>query len=94
MSGLLEGYLGNKTDSITPALYWCGSNTGEFLKNIRALPDNNMLSAKDNNVMVLLSSLRRYSDIIAHFRLEPAMMSQLLSHDNNHNWYKLKTEKP
>ena len=94
VSGLLEGYLGNKTDSITPALYWCGSNTGEFLKNIRALPDNNMLSAKDNNVMVLLSSLRRYSDIIAHFRLEPAMMSQLLSHDNNHNWYKLKTEKP
>ena len=22
------------------------------------------------------------------------MMSQLLSHDNNQNWYKLKTEKP
>ncbi|EMD6373347.1 Ig-like domain-containing protein [Morganella morganii] len=93
VSGLLEGYLGNKTDSITPALYWCGSNTGEFLKNIRSLPDDNMLSAKGNNVMELLSSLRRYSDIIEYFRLEPAMMSQLLSHDNN-NWYKLKTEKP
>lgn len=43
--------------------------------------------------MRLLSSLRRYSDIIAHFRLEPAMMSQLLSHDNN-KWYGMKTEKP
>ncbi|WP_235845237.1 Ig-like domain-containing protein [Morganella psychrotolerans] len=93
VSGLLEGYLGNKTDSIIPALYWCGSNTESFLKNIRELPDDKMLSAGDNNVMELLSGLRRYSDIITHFRLEPAMMSQLLSY-NNYLWYGLKTEKP
>lgn len=93
VSGLLEGYLGNKTDSITPALYWSGSNTESFLTNIRAQPDNNMLSAGKNTVMELLSGLRRYSEIITHFRLEPAMMSQFLSHDNN-LWYGLKTEKP
>nr|EHZ6679416.1 Ig-like domain-containing protein [Morganella morganii]EKU8062506.1 Ig-like domain-containing protein [Morganella morganii] len=93
VSGLLEGYLGNKTDSIIPALYWCGSNTSYFLKNILDIPDDNMLSAEGNKIMRLLSSLRRYSDIIAHFRLEPAMMSQLLSHDNN-KWYGMKTEKP
>ncbi len=93
VSGLLEGYLGNKTDSIIPALYWCGSNTELFLTNIRALPDDQMLSAGDNNIMELLSGLRRYSEIITHFRLEPAMMSQLLSY-NNHFWYGLKTEKP
>lgn len=93
VSGLLEGYLGNKTDSIIPALYWCGSNTESFLTNIRAQPDDNMLSAEKNTVMELLSGLRRYSEIITHFRLEPAMMSQLLSHDN-HLWYGLKTEKP
>ncbi|EMJ9776334.1 Ig-like domain-containing protein [Morganella morganii] len=93
VSGLLEGYLGNKTDSITPALYWCGSNTESFLTSIRTQPDDNMLSAGKNTVMELLSGLRRYSEIITHFRLEPAMMSQLLSHDNN-LWYGLKTEKP
>ncbi|MEM8262469.1 hypothetical protein Q4R66_19200, partial [Morganella morganii] len=93
VSGLLEGYLGNKTDSIIPALYWCGSNTSYFLKNILDIPDDNMLSAEGNKIMRLLSSLQRYSDIIAHFRLEPAMMSQLLSHDNN-KWYGMKTEKP
>ncbi len=93
VSGLLEGYLGNKTDSIISALYWCGSNTSYFLKNILDIPDDNMLSAEGNKIMRLLSSLRRYSDIIAHFRLEPAMMSQLLSHDNN-KWYGMKTEKP
>ncbi|MET4877767.1 Ig-like domain-containing protein [Morganella morganii] len=43
--------------------------------------------------MKLLSGLRRYSEIITHFRLEPTMMSQLLSHDNN-SWYGLKTKKP
>ncbi|HEI8571784.1 TPA: Ig-like domain-containing protein [Morganella morganii] len=94
VSGLLEGYLGNKTDSIIPALYWCGSNTSDFLKNILDIPDDNMLSADGNKIMRLLSSLRRYSDIISHFRLEPAMMSQLLSHDNNQLWYEMKTEKP
>ncbi|MEM8208971.1 Tc toxin subunit A [Morganella morganii] len=93
VSGLLEGYLGNKTDSITPALYWCGSNTESFLTSIREQPDENRLSAGKNTVMELLSGLRSYSDIITHFRLEPAMMSQLLSHDNN-LWYGLKTEKP
>ncbi|MBA5809103.1 hypothetical protein F9883_14635 [Morganella morganii] len=93
VSGLLEGYLGNKTDSITPALYWCGSNTESFLTSIRTQPDDQMLSAGKNTVMELLSGLRRYSEIITHFRLEPAMMSQLLSHDNN-LWYGLKTEKP
>lgn len=93
VSGLLEGYLGNKTDSITPSLYWSGSNTESFLTNIRAQPDNNMLSAGKNTVMELLSGLRRYSEIITHFRLEPTMMSQFLSHDNN-LWYGLKTEKP
>lgn len=93
VSGSLEGYLGNKTDSIIPALYWCGSNTESFLTSIRAQPDDNMLSAEKNTVMELLSGLRRYSEIITHFRLEPAMMSQLLSHDNN-LWYGLKTEKP
>lgn len=93
VSGLLEGYLGNKTDSITPALYWCGSNTESFLTSVRAQPDDNMLSAGKNTVMELLSGLRRYSEIITHFRLEPAMMSQLLSHDNNSR-YGLKTEKP
>ncbi|MGJ7065456.1 Tc toxin subunit A [Morganella morganii] len=93
VSGLLEGYLGNKTDSITPALYWCGSNTESFLTSIRTQPDDRMLSAGKNTVMELLSGLRRYSEIITHFRLEPAMMSQLLSHDNN-LWYGLKTEKP
>lgn len=93
VSGLLEGYLGNKTDSIIPALYWCGSNTESFLTSIRAQPDDNMLSAEKNTVMELLSGLRRYSEIITHFRLEPAMMSQLLSHDNQ-LWYGLKTEKP
>ena len=46
VSGLLEGYLGNKTDSIIPALYWCGSNTSYFLKNILDIPDDNMLSAE------------------------------------------------
>lgn len=94
VSGLLEGYLGNKADSITPALYWSGSNTESFLKNIRELPDDKMLSEGDNNVMESLSALRRYSEIITHFRLEPAMMSQLLSHDNNNLWYGLKTKKP
>ena len=93
VSGLLEGYLGNKADSIIPALYWCGSNTESFLKNIRELPDDKMLSEGNNKVMELLSGLRRYSDIITHFRLEPAMMSQLLSY-NNYLWYGLKTEKP
>lgn len=93
VSGLLEGYLGSKTDSIIPALYWCGGNTSTFLENIRSLPDDNIVSAKDNNVMELLSSLRRYSEIITHFRLEPAMMSQLLSHDNS-GWYGLGKEKP
>ncbi|MCF1266151.1 Tc toxin subunit A [Morganella morganii] len=93
VSGLLEGYLGNKTDSITPALYWCGSNTESFLTAIRSLPDNKTLSEDDSQIMTLLSGLRRYGEIITHFRLEPAMMSQLLSHDNN-NWYELKTEKP
>lgn len=93
VSGLLEGYLGNKTDSITPALYWCGSNTESFLTSIRTQPDDQMLSAGKNTVMELLSGLRRYSEIITHFRLEPAMMSQLLSHDNN-LWYGLKTEEP
>ncbi|EGT3623953.1 hypothetical protein FAQ20_14855 [Morganella morganii] len=93
VSGLLEGYLGNKTDSITPALYWCGSNTESFLTSIRTQPDDQMLSAGKNTVMELLSGLRRYSEIITHFRLEPAMMSQLLSHNNN-SWYGLQTEKP
>ncbi|HDU8494590.1 Tc toxin subunit A [Morganella morganii] len=93
VSGLLEGYLSNKTDSITPALYWCGSNTESFLTSIRTQPDDKMLSAGKNTIMELLSGLRRYSEIITHFRLEPAMMSQLLSHDNN-LWYGLKTEKP
>lgn len=93
VSGLLEGYLGNKIDSVTPALYWCGSNTESFLTNIRALPDDNILSAGDNKVMSLLSALRRYSEIIKHFRLEPAMMSQLLSHDN-HLWYGIGKEQP
>ncbi|MEM8388858.1 Ig-like domain-containing protein, partial [Morganella morganii] len=82
-----------KTDSFIPALYWFGSNTSYFLKNILDIPDDNMLSAEGNKIMRLLSSLQRYSDIIAHFRLEPAMMSQLLSHDNN-KWYGMKTEKP
>lgn len=93
VSGLLEGYLGNKTDSITPALYWCGSNTESFLTSIRTQPDDYMLSAGKSTVMELLSGLRRYSEIITHFRLEPAMMSQLLSH-NNSSWYGLKAEKP
>ncbi|MBW5407614.1 Tc toxin subunit A [Morganella morganii] len=99
VSGLLEGYLGNKTDSITPALYWCGSNTESFLTNIRKQPDDKIRSSENENenenenVMELLSGLRRYSEIITHFRLEPAMMSQLLSH-NNDLWYGLKTEKP
>lgn len=93
VSGLLEGYLGNKTDSITPALYWCGSNTESFLTTIRSLPDDKRLSEGDSKVMELLSGLRRYGEIIAHFRLEPAMMSQLLSHDHD-LWYGLKTEKP
>ncbi|MBS3049632.1 Tc toxin subunit A [Enterobacter mori] len=86
VSGVLEAYLGSKTDNIAPALYWSGSSTEALLTLVRE-------EDKDTELMQLLSGVRRYEQIIMHFRLEPAMMAQLLSYDHL-AWYGLPLAEP